>query len=62
MIRRPQPTEYFEYYDTYVRRVPDRDVFSVLEDSLQETLALLGTVPIELEEYRTNQASGMCEK
>ena len=52
MIQRPEPTEYHEYYDAYVRRVPDRDVLSVLEDNLEETLALLGTVPIELEEYR----------
>ena len=52
MIRRPDPSEYFEYYDTYIRRVPDRDVLSVLQENLEATLALLGTVPVELEEYR----------
>ncbi len=52
MIQRPEPTEYFEFYDTYVRRVPDRDILLVLEENLAETLALLATVPAELEEHR----------
>ncbi|MGD8698168.1 MAG: DinB family protein [Gemmatimonadales bacterium] len=52
MIQRPESSEYFEFYDTYVRRVPDRDVLSVLDQSLEETLALLSSVPVELEERR----------
>ena len=52
MIQRPDPSEYFEYYDTYIRRVPDRDVLSVLQENLDATLALLSNVPVELEEYR----------
>jgi hypothetical protein len=52
MILRPDPSEYFEYYDTYIRRVPDRDVLSVLADSLEETLGLLDGIPVEFEEYR----------
>jgi uncharacterized damage-inducible protein DinB len=52
MIQRPEPTEYFEYYDTYIRRVPDQDVLSVLANNLEETLTLLSTVPVEREEYR----------
>lgn len=51
MITRPDPSEYFEYYDRYIRRVPDRDVLSVLANSLEETLALLDGIPVELEEY-----------
>lgn len=52
MIPRPNPSEYFEYYDRYIRRVPERDVLSVLADGLEETLALLDDVPVELEECR----------
>jgi len=52
MIPRPNPSEYFEYYGRYIRRVPDRDVLSVLANSLEETLALLVDVPVRLEEYR----------
>lgn len=52
MIPRPEPSEYFTYYDTYVRRVPDRDVLSVLAEGIANTLALLDGVPPELEGYR----------
>jgi uncharacterized damage-inducible protein DinB len=52
MIPRPDPSEYFTYYDTYVRRVPDRDVLSVLAEGIADTLALLAEVSPEQEEYR----------
>jgi uncharacterized damage-inducible protein DinB len=52
MIQRPESTEYFEYYDTYIRRVPDGDILLLLGENLAETLALLDTVPAGLEEHR----------
>lgn len=52
MIPRPDPSEYFAYYDTYVRRVPDGDILTVLAEGVAKTLALLDGIPPELEEYR----------
>jgi len=31
-VKRPQPTEYAEYYSTYVERVPDADVLALLAE------------------------------
>ena len=52
MIPRPEPSEYFTYYDAYVRRVPGRDILSVLAEGIADTLALLDGVSPALEEYR----------
>lgn len=51
-MRRPDPSEYHEYYGRYIDLVPDGDVLDTLASQMEETRALLATVPPELEEYR----------
>lgn len=38
---RPQPGEYYEYYDRYISLVPSDDIVGVLEKQAVETVALL---------------------
>lgn len=42
--RRPEPTEYFEYYHNYVSQVPNGEFFSMLEGQVVELRSLLGQV------------------
>ena len=51
-MQRPQLSEYAEYYDTYVSKVPDDDVFQVLAEQVDRTARLLGSLPAEWETYR----------
>jgi hypothetical protein len=44
MIGRPERSEAFEYYFTYIDQVGDGDVREVLERQLDETVSLLGGV------------------
>ena len=37
---RPEPSEYAEYYDTYIKLVPDGDISSILEEQIKVTLEL----------------------
>lgn len=50
-MQRPDATDYHEFYETYVSKVPPGDIFQILEDGLAETVRLLGGVPQELEEH-----------
>jgi hypothetical protein len=43
--RRPDKTEYAEYYDRYVSQVPDGDVIETMRAQRQAILDLLGGVP-----------------
>ena len=43
--RRPEPGEYNAYYETYVGKIPEVDIVSVLQAQLDSTLAFLGKVP-----------------
>ncbi len=52
MTRRPDASEYAEYYDGYVKLVPDGDIIRVLHEQLDEMLELLAGVPAEKAEYR----------
>jgi len=52
MNRRPENSEYLEYYDRYVRLVPDGPIVAILRDQLQRTLDLLRSVPAEAIDYR----------
>ncbi len=40
MIRRPAPTEYAPYYDTYVRLVEEADIAELLARQIDETVAV----------------------
>jgi len=44
-IARPAPTDYAPYYGTYVGQVSENDVLAVLAGQIDETLALLRSVP-----------------
>jgi len=49
---RPQASEYDPFYSTYVDKVPDGDILAILAESVEATLALLGTCPEDRELYR----------
>ena len=44
-IRRPDGTEYLPYYGRYITLVPEGHILALLSDQLDETLALLGSIP-----------------
>ena len=49
--RRPEPGEYNAYYETYVGKIPEVDIVSVLRAQLDSTLAFLGKVPAAKVDY-----------
>jgi uncharacterized damage-inducible protein DinB len=51
-MKRPDPSEFFEYYGHYVDLVPDGDVFVTLAAQMQQTLDVLAGVDPELANYR----------
>jgi hypothetical protein len=52
MRRRPEPSEYFEYYRAYVGLVPDGDIVSILRAQSEETSTLLKGISEEKAAYR----------
>jgi uncharacterized damage-inducible protein DinB len=52
MIKRPDPSEYYEYYGRYVDLVPDGDILVILAAEMQRTLDVLAGVGPELADYR----------
>jgi hypothetical protein len=50
--RRPASNEYFEYYDTYIRLVPDGDIIDILKEQLTSSVALFETIPEEKANFR----------
>ncbi len=51
-MKRPNPSEYAEYYGTYVNKVSDGDVLQILADEVIRTVELLGGLPPEWGTYR----------
>ncbi|UCC71511.1 MAG: DinB family protein [Gemmatimonadota bacterium] len=51
-MRRPDPSEYFEYYGRYVDLVPDGDIIAILAEEMLRTLDVLAAVPPDLADYR----------
>ncbi|NIO00715.1 MAG: DUF664 domain-containing protein [Candidatus Latescibacteria bacterium] len=49
---RPEKKEYFEFYDRYVKLVPEGDIVAILREQLQTTLELLRGVPQEKVDHR----------
>lgn len=49
--RRPEPGEYKDYYETYVGKIHEIDIVSVLRAQRESTLALLEKVPAGKIEY-----------
>ncbi len=50
--RRPEKTEYFEYYDRYVQLVPDGEIVGVLRAQASTTLDLLRGASIAQVDFR----------
>jgi len=46
-IRRPEPSEYNEYYEKYVSLIDDTDLLSTLEEQMRETRDLFAGFPEE---------------
>jgi uncharacterized damage-inducible protein DinB len=44
-IPRPDASEYAPHYETYVTKVPDGDLLTILEEQRQETQGLLAGIP-----------------
>ncbi len=51
-IARPEKSEYAESYETYIARVPDGDIVGTLGRQLEETLALIHSIPEARGTYR----------
>lgn len=51
-IARPEANEYAPYYGKYVSLVPDGNIVEILEQQLEKTLALFGTIAEEKGNYR----------
>lgn len=52
MRRRPEASEFFEYYRGYVAQVPEGDIVSILRAQSRESMALLERVTGAQAEYR----------
>lgn len=52
MMRRPERSEFAEYYSTYVDKVPDGDIRQILENQSVEVPALLEAIPAAQADYR----------
>jgi len=52
LFKRPEPTEYFSYYEKYVRLVPETDIIAALQSQLQNTLTLLRGISAEKAVFR----------
>jgi uncharacterized damage-inducible protein DinB len=51
-IGRPEPSEYAQYFERYISKVPDGDIVELLSKQLDETLRLLGSVSESGGDYR----------
>jgi len=52
VLRRPDPSEYSEYYRRYVDLVPDGDILVILAAQMQQTLDVLAGVGPDLADHR----------
>ncbi len=59
---RPDKSEYPVYAEAYVSRVPDGDVVAILGRQLDETLALINSIPEGREASATRKESGASRK
>lgn len=51
-IARPQSSEYAPYYDRYISLVPDGYIVGTLEKQLEESIALIRSIPESRGDYR----------
>jgi DinB superfamily len=52
MNQRPAKEEYAEYYDQYVRLVPDGEISDILARQLEQTSAYLSDIPEQIGNFR----------
>lgn len=52
MVERPQAGEYADYFDTYIRKVPEGNLSSLLEKQVDDVISLLGNLSEEQGMYR----------
>ena len=50
--RRPRTSEYYKYYDRYVRLVPDGDIIEIFKEQLTSTESFFGSISADKAEYR----------
>jgi hypothetical protein len=51
-IAKPDETEYLPYYGKYISLVPEGNILTILSKQIDETLALLQTIPESLANFR----------
>lgn len=51
-MNRPATTEYAPYYQTYLKKVPDGDIIQILAQQMEETRALIKTLPPGKADFR----------
>jgi hypothetical protein len=51
-MKKPEPTEYIPYYESYISLVPAGDFLKIFEDQLADVRAFVQSVPAEKETYR----------
>jgi len=51
-MNRPATTEYAPYYQTYIKKVPDGDIIQILAQQMEETRALLKSLPPGKADFR----------
>jgi hypothetical protein len=52
MMRRPERSEFAEYYSTYVNKVPDGDIRQILEAQSSDVPQFLESIPAAQSDYR----------
>ena len=51
-MNRPATTEYAPYYQTYLKKVPDGNILQILAQQMEETQALLKSLPTGKADFR----------
>ena len=52
MSKRPDPSEYAEYYESYIRRVPEGNIVAVLREQGEAACRFLAGLPADKAEFR----------
>lgn len=52
MLKRPDPSEYEAYYQTYTSKIPDGHILDILDRELENTLEVLACVGPDRESFR----------
>ena len=52
LIERPDSSEYAEYYELYVSKVPEGDILTILDTQIEDTMALLRDIGEDKSKHR----------